>query len=181
MGTKRYYVAIFTLIGMAVLSRLVPHPPNFTPMTAIAIFSGAFLYPKILGFLLPLLIMGISDFFIGFHTTMWFTYSAYLFIALGSHFFLIRAFNWFRLFGVALSSSLFFFIWTNFGVWLLGDLYPLNWSGLLMCYEAALPFFRNELVATLIYTTALVAGLWAFRKMWKITLPEYVPKMEGGN
>lgn len=171
MPNKKYYLSILGLIGLAVISRWAPHPPNFTPMTAIAIFSGAFLFPRVLGYVIPLLIMGISDLFLGFHQTFWFTYSAYLLIAFSSSLIINGSFLWFRILCIALGSSLFFFLWTNFGVWLISDMYPHTWAGLFLCYEMAIPFFRNELVATLFYTGALTVGLWGLKMRFGFVLP----------
>ncbi len=155
----------FGLVLAAALSRLLPHPPNFTPIAAIALSSAVYL-DKRYAFLVPLAAMLISDYFIGFHSGMPWVYGSFLLIGLIG--------LWLRsnkrplpIVGASLTSSLLFYIITNFGVWYTGTMYPKTWAGLVECYVAAIPFFQNTLFGDLAYTAALVAlfeiGAWLLK------------------
>ena len=143
-------VAIFTLIILLAMSRLVPHPPNFTPIIAMAVLSGAFLNNRLLSFTLPLLAMFISDLFLGFHSGMFVVYfSIAICVFLG---FLISKKPSLINSIIALSASVFvFYVITNFSVWYNSSLYPQTIEGLISCYILALPFVQNTLVSTLIF------------------------------
>lgn len=141
---------IILFIVIAAIFRLVPHMPNFTPLTAMALFSGVYFTNKKLAFLVPILAMLISDLFIGFSTISIFVYLAFVFIGLIGMFF--KKMNLKSI----LISSIAFFIITNFGVWLLS--YPKSWAGLVECYTLAIPFFRNALVGDLFYSAIMYFG-----------------------
>lgn len=153
MNDKRYLAGIIIL---AALSRLLPHPPNMTPITAVALFSGSKLKGR-WSFVIPFLSMLISDLFLGFHATMIFVYGSFLITFLLGKIFLNKH-GFFRLALVSLSSSILFFVITNFGAWLLFDMYPHNMSGLFYAYFMAIPFFRNMIVGDMIYVFALFYG-----------------------
>lgn len=144
----------FSLILLAALSRLLPHPPNIAPITAIALFGGVYLDKKHT-FIVPIAAMLISDYFIGFHTEQMWVYAS--FIAIGFIGLWLRKHQ-----GIAstifaaIGGSILFFIVTNFGVWLSNYyMYPHNLAGLLQCYTAAIPFFRNTLAGDLFYVGAM--------------------------
>ncbi len=147
------------LIAIGVSLRLLPHPANVAPIAAIAIFGGAVL-PRRAAVWVPLGAMIASDLVIGFYDMMFVTWACYALIALASSY-------WFRkptiLKGVALtlSSSLFFFVVTNFAVWVSSGMYAHSWSGFISCYTMALPFFRNTLASDLFYTATLF-GVFAY-------------------
>jgi len=144
-----------TLILAAALSRLLPHPDNFTPIAAMALAGGVYL-EKRFALIVPLAALVISDFFIGFHNTILFVYGSFVLIGfmglwLKSH----KKFS--PVLGTALLSSTLFFVITNFGVWLTGGgwFYPRTWQGLIECYSMAIPFFRNTLAGDLVFTGVL--------------------------
>ena len=147
---QRWIIAGLLLLG--VVARLVPHLWNATPVMAIALFGATFL-SKRWGILLPLTIIAVSDVLLGWHNTVAFTWSAFI---------LTGTLAWWvrqqpsapRIAIAAVAGSTLFFLITNFGVWLVGDLYPRTLDGLLECYLAGLPFFRNTLLGDLIYTAA---------------------------
>ena len=127
-------------------SRFVPHPPNFTSLIALS-----FYVPAILGLkYLPLLILSflITDYFIGFHSTIIFTWGSVIIIGLISKYFVKNIFS--RMSG-ALVAAIIFFIITNFGVWSLGY-YGYTLSGFLLCYTLALPFFGYSMISTFIFS-----------------------------
>ena len=134
---------IFLLILVATISRLIPHPPNFTPITAIALFSITKLDNKFLATLIPLLCLYLSDIFLGFFTINIFVYLSFTLISLLGCY--IKKIN---LFSVLL-SSLLFFIMSNFGVWILG--YPKTFEGFFLCYVKAIPFFGYTILGDLFY------------------------------
>ena len=142
------------LIIIAVSLRVVPHPANFAPVAAAAIFGGVIL-PRRLALWVPLSAMMISDFIIGLHSLIFVTWGSYALIALASSYWLRSKLTFLRGAVLTLNASLFFFAATNFAVWLTSGMYAHNWSGLVRCYELALPFFRNTLLSDAIYTVAL--------------------------
>ncbi|MCJ7826198.1 hypothetical protein MUP56_01110 [Patescibacteria group bacterium] len=144
---------ILFFICISVISRLVPHLPNMTPVGAVALFTGSKYR-----FGTSVFIVGISmvcsDFILGFHPVMWATYGSFLItILLGR---LLKEQNNWKLIGIiAFLSSCQFFILTNFAVWQTGLMYPKTIAGLIQCFVMALPFFRNSLLGDLFYTTIL--------------------------
>lgn len=157
---KKEQIIILFIIG-AVLCRLLPHLPNFTPITAIALFGGAYLSNRYLAYLLPLGIMVISDLFLGFYAISFFVYAAFIMVGfIGTKSKKPGVYS-------ILAGSLTFFIISNFGVWLLG--YPKTISGLMECYTLAIPFFRNALMGDLFYGLLLIYGFkWVETKYLKI-------------
>ncbi len=150
---------LITTIGIIIIaasSRIIPHPPNFTSIGGLAIFSGIHFEKKSAMFI-PLLAMLVSDLILGFHSTMLFVYASFLII-----FFIGRMIrnktNISKLISAGLVSSVLFFLITNFGVWLLFDMYAKNFGGLINCYLMGIPFFRNTILGDLFYTMAFFYG-----------------------
>lgn len=147
-------MAYFFII-VAIILRLLPHPPNFAPIAAIALFGGTYLGKKY-ALLVPLAAMIVSDYFIGF-------YDLKLMLAVYGSFLLIGLLGlWLKqhksvrnITGVTLLGSILFFIITNFAVWAFSSWYPHNFTGLWQCYVLALPFFRNTLLGDLFYVSVL--------------------------
>ena len=140
-------LTILSMIVLAVITRLLPHPPNVAPITGIALFAGCNIKDKNLAFMLPLLCMFVTDLFLGFHVIMPFVYISFMcisYIGISSK----KINN-----GTILGSSLLFFLVTNFGVWYLG--YPNTLAGLVSCYTLALPFFVNTIIGDLFFTHSL--------------------------
>jgi hypothetical protein len=140
------------LIAFAAVSRFMPHPENFTPIAAMALFGGVY-FDKRYAFVIPLVAMIVSDYFIGFHNTIPYVYGSFVLtgvigIWLKNH----KNVGW--IVGASLSSSVLFFVITNFGVWVTGG-YPQNFGGLVECYVAAIPFFRNTVLGDLLYVGVL--------------------------
>lgn len=143
----------FILVGA--IARIVPHVPNFTPVAAIALFGGSYLNKK-QAFIVPLLIMVISDYFLGFDSLQMrlVVYGSFLAtVAIG--FSIRRSVNFKNLISASLTSSVIFFLTTNFAVWMFGSMYPKSLTGIAQCYTLALPFFRNTLLGDLFYTGVL--------------------------
>lgn len=164
MAVRPRSLLLFGMILAAALTRFLPHPPNLTPIAAMALFGGAYFSDRRMAFLVPLSGLFLSDLFIGLHGTMPFVYGSFA-LVVGIGLWLRRRRNVWTIGGAALISSILFFLITNFGVWAVGSLYPKTWEGLLACYVAALPFFRNTIIGNLVYTTALF-GSFVFAEKW---------------
>ncbi len=150
------FISPLLIIAIAVVLRLIPHPANFAPIGAMALFGGAYLNKKY-ALAVPLLAMFVSDLFLGFHNTMGFVYGSFLFIGILG-LWLRRHKNVRNVIGAAFVSSILFFLITNLGVWLVSNIYPKTVAGLIECYIAAIPFFRNTLVGDLFYTAMFFFG-----------------------
>jgi hypothetical protein len=150
-------LALISGILAAAALRLVPHPPNFSPIDAMALFSGAYLGRRGLAFAAPLGALLLSDLFLGFYHGMAFVYGSVA---------LVVVIGWWvssrrtplRIGAAALVSSVLFFVLTNFGMWLFSGFYPRTMSGLVTCYVAAVPFFQNTLAGDLFYAALLFGG-----------------------
>lgn len=149
------------LLILGVSSRLIFHSPNFTPVIALALFGGVYL-KKSQALYVPIVLLAITDLILGLHPTMPFTWGSVLVIsAIGL---------WVRnhksvatVLGSALFSSILFFVVTNFGSWL--AMYPHTAEGFRNCYLLAIPFFRNTLLSTLVYS-AVLFGLYEWIVLW---------------
>ena len=149
------------LVLILILSRLIPHPPNFTPIVAVAIMSGYLFKNIYLSFATLLVSMLVADAFIGFYENIFFVYLSllflvYIFYKLG------RKINLKNLFLYSFAGSILFFIITNFGVWSLGSPgldnvpYEKNLQGLIKCYVLAIPFIKNTVLSTLIFSYSIL-------------------------
>lgn len=168
-------ISIF-IVTFGILSRLIPHAPNIVPIAALMLFGGTYLPKKIL--FLPLLSLLISDYFIGFYgTDMLYVYGS--FIITGLIGFWIRSHKKPQfVIGGALTSSVLFFLITNFGVWAPpNNWYPHDLNGLIKSYTMALPFFRNSLIGDLGYTILLFGGYELAQKFTRRYLPERLFKL----
>ena len=161
------------LIGMilaAAAMRLLPHPSNFTPIGALALFAGAQFDDKRWAFIVPLAAMLLSDLALGFHGQMPIVYAAFVVIvAMG--FWLKEKKSAVNIAGASVVAATFFFIVSNLSVWAFDGLYPLTMQGLITCYVAAIPFFQNWLVATLFYSAVLFGGF----ALLENKLPSHLP------
>ncbi len=169
---------LVSMIVLAALSRLLPHPPNFSPVEAIALFGGAYFASRAWAVAVPLVAMLVSDIALGLSmggdywsyvatsVTFW---SVYLCVALSSvvGFGLRGRVNGPRVLGYGLMGSVLFFLVTNFAVWMVAT--PISGhnacvAGLGPCYAAAIPFFKNTLLGTLVYSAVLFGGFELLRR-----------------
>ena len=155
-------VFLISLIFFAILSRFLPHPPNFTPIAAIALLSSKGFNNRWVVFLIPIVSLFISDLFIGLHATIPFVYISFILIALLGLY--IKKIN---IVSVLLSSTIFFLV-SNFGVWLL--YYPISIEGLVQCYTLALPFFFNTVLGDLVYGALLIYPFYALQRRNKFAV-----------
>ena len=97
--------------------------------------------------------MFVGDLFLGFHSTMFFTYTSLIIaVVLGL---LIKKFKFTEILFYGLASSVCFFLVTNFGAWLTLEMYEKSFAGLLQSYILAIPFFHNTLISTFLYLILL--------------------------
>jgi len=162
---------VFILIGVSL--RLLPHPPNFAPIAAIALFGGVYLSKKI-SLVIPILALLISDIFLGFYqySLIIFVYGSFLLCVLLG-FWLKKHKKWHIVLGASLSCSFIFFFLTNFSVWAFTSWYPKTFSGIIQCYLMALPFLKNTAIGDLFYVSLFFAAyeiveIWIKNK-FKIT------------
>ncbi len=147
------------LVVLAAALRIAPHPWNFTPVGAMALFSGAVLKDRRLAFAFPLLALFAGDLFLGFYklSVMLIVYASFLLsVLIGLS---LRDRRTIARIGLAtLLGAIQFFLITNFAVWQFLGGYPHNASGLLACYVAGVPFFWNTLAGDAVYATLLFGG-----------------------
>jgi len=153
------------LILAAAMFRILPHPANVTPLAAMALAGGVYLDRRF-ALIIPLAAMAISDLLLGFHATMPFVYGSFLLI--GAVGFWLRSHKTIAMTaGATVVSSVLFFVVTNFGVWMTGGGwgYPMTFDGLVTCYAAAIPFFRNTIIGDVV-GVAVLFGLFEIAERW---------------
>jgi len=161
-----------SLILILALARLIPHPPNFTPIVAVAIMSGYFFKNIYLSFATLIISMLLSDLFLGFYENMIYVYIS---LILTSFIFykISEKINFKNLFIYGFAGSVLFFIISNFGVWVLGSPglanvpYERNFYGLIECYILAIPFFPNTFLSTLIFSYPAIYIFKYLPKLYK--------------
>ncbi len=169
-------LTVTLLILFAVLSRFLPHPPNFTPVLAIGLFGGATFSKRSLAFIIPLAAMAFSDLFLGLHSTLMWVYGAML-LSVGIGILIHRRKSALTILSGTIGSAILFFVITNFGVWITGGGYghPLTISGLTACYVDAIPFFRNTLVSNLVYTGVLFGAFESLARIFPVIRIDTAP------
>ena len=153
-----------SLILILAFSRLIPHPPNFTPIIAVAIMSSYFFRNTLLSCTVIIISMLLADIFIGFYKNIFFVYLSLLLI---SYIFsrINRKIRLKNLFIFGLLGSVIFFILLNFGVWILSGMYEKSLNGLINCYLLAVPFFVNTLLSTIIFSyTAFLTKCFYYKE-----------------
>ena len=162
---KRLLVLTGILV-CAALARLLPHPPNMTPIAAMALFGGACFTNRKMAYLLPIAAMLLSDAVLGITrygtlillSTQPVVYACILATTAIGQLIKDRRSVW-QVGTGTLSGALVFFVVTNFAFWATEGLYPMTGSGLLKCYTAAIPYFQNSLAGDFAFTTLLFGGL----------------------
>jgi hypothetical protein len=155
----RFWLSL-ALVMAGVVLRVVPHPWNFAPIGAIALFAGAHFERRFFAIAVPLLTMLIGDAFIGFHSLMPVIYATYALIAVIGMLLRNHRTNVAAIGGSVLLSSTIFYLITNYAVWAMGTTYAKTTSGLVACYVAAIPYFGNTLASDAIFT-ACFFGIFA--------------------
>ena len=157
------FITAVLLILFAAFSRLLPHPANFAPIAAIALFSAVYINRKF-ALAIPAADMVLSDIFLGFHSQMVWVYGSFVLITFAGTFLKKKMSErtgkkLAYIFGTTIFSSVVFFIITNFGVWA-GGYYGPGINGIIECYAAAVPFFRNSLAGDVFYV-AVMFGIYS--------------------
>jgi uncharacterized protein DUF6580 len=152
------FLTLLSMTLAAALSRLIPHPPNFAPIGALALFGGACFSSRRAAFAVPLAALFLSDLVLGLHVLIPAVYGSFAMIVLLG-FWLRRRRKVLPIACASLVASVLFFVVTNFAVWVVGSSYPKTWDGLVVCYLAAVPFFHNTLLGDATYVVALFGGL----------------------
>ena len=178
------FVTLVTIILAAAFSRIVPHMPNFSPLSAISVFAAAHFADRRLSLAIPIAAAWLSDLFLSnviyaqagqafawFYPGFYWQYAAYLMIALTSLGLFRRAHTATKIVTASLLSGVIFFALSNFGVWFSGGLYPHNLSGLIACYLAALPFYQGTLLGDAVYGALLFGGFFLFQKQFSVLRP----------
>ena len=156
------------IILLAAFTRIMPHPPNFSPMAAIGLFGAAHFAKKWQAFFIPLIGIWVSDLvinnyvysssssnFVWFYSGFYWQYISYILIIFAGLFIFNRGISLTKTFGGMISSSGIFFLVSNFGVWAGGTMYPKNFGGLITCYAAGVPFIHNTIISDALFTTVL--------------------------
>ena len=153
------WFALAAIMLAAALTRLLPHPPNFNAVGAIALFGGATFSDRRAALLVPIAALLLSDLVLGIHRLMPLVYALFgLTVVIG---FLLRSRRGaLPVASAAIAAATIFYLVTNAAVWSAGHLYPATLEGLVACYVAALPFYGNG-VAGNVFFCGLLFGGWA--------------------
>ena len=155
---SNFLIFIFMFVFIFVF-RYFPHPPNFTPVLALTLYSSIYFGLRSSPFVI--MAFALSDFFIGFHHLLIFTWGSLAFISIMGAFgksFLTRL-------SLLFLSSIIFFVCSNFGVWLFSEFYSKDFDGLLRCYILAIPFFSNTLISTFIFGILFEISIFSKNKL----------------
>lgn len=157
-----------TIILLAAFTRIMPHPPNFSPMAAIGLFGAAHFAKKWQAFFIPILGIWLSDLvinnyiysnsstnFVWFYSGFYWQYISYALIIFSGVLIFNKNISLSRTFGGIVSSSGIFFLISNFGVWVGSGMYTKNFTGLITCYAAGIPFIHNTIISDFLFTTVL--------------------------
>ena len=150
MSVNKHLLLGFGIVLLLALSRLIPHPPNFTPILSMAVFSGAIINRQLTAYLIPLVAMLLSDFYIGFHSGMPIIYFSLALCVLIGTFIQARVTIINFVFSIFAGVIIFYLI-TNFSVWYGSGMYDYSFSGLITCYVMALPFLQNTIISSMVY------------------------------
>ena len=161
------FIVFISCVGIVLLFRIIPHPPNFTPVIVLSLNL-----PVIFGiWSIPFCILGfaITDYFIGFHSLMFWTWGALAFTGYTSKF----CNKIYSRIVLSFIGAITFFVISNFGVWISGTLYEISVQGLLNCYIMAIPFFTNTLLSTIFF--AVIFELFILSKFYYL-IPNFNKK-----
>ncbi len=160
---KARLITLSLIIFAIAMFRLLPHPPNVSPVAAMALFGGAYFSDRRVAFLVPFLALLLSDFLLGLHSTMIYVYAGFAgTVVIG--FWIGKNVNLSRIAAAVIGSSLLFFMLTNFGAWLTSGLYPMTAGGLMQAYIAGIPFLQNSLMGNFVFSALLFGGFAALQR-----------------
>lgn len=158
MAKKHLIILGIIFTALAIFFRLIDHPWNFTPLAALALFSGFILPKKYLA--LPLVAQFASDIFIGTYTwqIMLVIYASYAVMALAAYG-LRGRYSFATVLISSLGASILFYLASNAAVWLWSGMYPVNPGGLIASLAAGIPFFRNTMLGDMLFS-AVFFGIY---------------------
>ena len=148
------FLVLAGMITFAAFTRLIPHPPNFTAVGAMALFGGAYFNKKSLAFAVPIIAMFLTDLILGLHSGMYAVYLSFILIVMIGMT-LKDKIKLGNVFLASVSASVLFFIITNFAQWLSFPLYSKDIAGLVECYVVAIPFFGYTILGDLFFAGIL--------------------------
>ncbi len=154
------------------ITRFIPHAPNFTAVGAAALLGGALFKDSWKAFLIPVITLFLSDLILNnvvyaqfYDGWVWLTpgfsliYGGFILSVLIGRYF-TRGFKVLSLIGAGLLSAVVFYLLTNAGSWQASPLYSKDFSGLISAYVAGLPFLLNQVLGTLVYGVILFGTAW---------------------
>ncbi len=167
----KQFKLVISLILIGIISRFLPHPPNMTAVAAVSLFAGAILNSRFVAFILPLVLMYLSDFVINntisriYFTNQeglifWSSYMTWVYLAFGITVligsYLLKNRSNIKIVGGAIAATLVFWLLSNFGSFLSPiSGYPLSFEGAIACYTLAVPFLLNSLIGNLVFSFAI--------------------------
>ena len=163
----RNFLIFLGCVSFVLIFRSIPHPPNFTPVIALSLYL-----PFMFGvWSIPFCILGfaMTDYFIGFHSLLIWTWGALALTGYTSKF----CKKMFSRIVLSFIGAITFFIISNFGVWISGTFYEISTQGLLKCYVMAIPFFTNTLLSTMFF--AVIFELFISSKFYYL-IPNFKKK-----
>ena len=134
------------IVFVLALSRVLPHPPNFTPILGMAFFAGAVFDKKIYAYFIPILAMLISDLYLGFHAGMPIIYFAICVCILIGTFFHSKLNLTTSFLGIC-TGVISFYLISNFAVWYGSGIYSSDLNGIITCYLMAIQFLQNTFLS----------------------------------
>ena len=161
------FIFVISVIVAGALFRLIPHWPNFTPIAAMALFGGTYFNKKYLAFLIPMAALFLSDMILGFHSYMIPVYLSFA-VIVGIGMMLRSRVKIGSVLLASVSSSIIFFLITNFAVWIGSPYYPQNFAGLLESYTAGLPFLNNGVLGDLFYNTLFFGAFYLAQQKFPV-------------
>ena len=161
MRTK--FITISAIIFALAIFRLLPHLPNVSPVAAMALFGGAYFADKRMAFIVPFAALFLSDLLLGLHNSMIFVYAGFALTVMIGFLLQNRATITNTAFAMVTSSVLFFLL-TNFGAWMTSALYAKTAGGLMQAYAAGIPFFQNSLLGNLVFAAVIFGGYHLLQK-----------------
>jgi hypothetical protein len=166
MNNQKKILVIGLLMAFAIITRLMPHPFNFTAIGALALFCGSVIDNKKFAFVIPMGVMLLSDAILGFHASMIPVYLCFaITVWIGMK--MIRKINLLSVPAASMLASVLFFLVTNLPFWYVDiSLYPLTWQGMMESYTAAIPFFGNQIAGDIFYSATIFGAYYVLRERY---------------
>ena len=164
-NNKATLVSFLSLVAFLVLARIIPHPPNFTPVLGMAIFAPFLFRDLFVAIALPLAAMVLSNLVLGFHSSMFWVFLSITLITVVAHWAKMHTPTLMKTAGMVVGATLSFYLITNFAVWAMGGLYPMTPEGLMTSYIAAIPFYGKRWPVPLSFPPCFLDWLNGLKKI----------------